>query len=112
MSNRRCCAGEEQMKERITELFGEVADLTASGRARYFADRRVDEATRREVEGLLAFDSPWTTSLERDLGGVAVSAVAQLEQGGRRCGAYRLGPLLGRGGMGAVYSAERVDGEL
>jgi len=89
-----------------------VADLSGEARGRYFAENAIDTQTRKEVEALVAFDSHSSTVLEKNISEVAQRALSQLEPEGLLCGPYRVGTLLGRGGMGTVYLAERVDGEI
>jgi tRNA A-37 threonylcarbamoyl transferase component Bud32/tetratricopeptide (TPR) repeat protein len=100
------------MRSVVEEVFNEVADLSVEARVRYFEERGINEETRREVESLLAFDTQSANSLDRNIMQAAQDTLARLEPQGRNCGAYRLGELIGRGGMGSVYSAERVDGEV
>ena len=100
------------MNARVKELFHELADLDAEARVRYFDEHDIHEETRAEVEQLLAFDAGAATILERGIGDAASRALPQLEGQGWRCGPYRLLELIGRGGMGAVHLAERVDGEV
>jgi serine/threonine protein kinase len=96
----------------VEELFHQMVDMSPADRARYFGEHEVDEEMRREVEALLIFDSGASSFLERDVSIAASRALPELEGKGWRAGPYRLLDLIGRGGMGAVYLAERADGEV
>jgi len=100
------------MNARIEELFHAVVELSPEARSEYFAQHNIEAETRQEVEALLAFDPGATSFLMHDISLAASRSLPQLEGKGRRCGSYRLLELLGRGGMGAVYLAERADGEV
>ena len=102
---------ETRMNQRVQELFHQLADLPPAERLRYFAEQDVDEPTRREVEGLLAFDSAESIPLLRGISDASGQALSQM-YAGQRCGPFRLVSVLGRGGMGVVYLAERADGEV
>jgi serine/threonine protein kinase len=101
------------MNEEIRGLFHALADLSPSDRERVFRDRRTEPNIRAEVESLLGFDSAEDRSLT-DLVGSAARNVLDSGTPGEigHCGAYRLVRPLGSGGMGAVYLAERTDGEI
>lgn len=98
----------------IQVLFRETADLSPADRERYFAERQIPEDVRAELESLLRFDAAQEQSLTGAISAVAAewarSAAVPAEQ--RLYGPYRLTASLGEGGMGAVYLAERVDGEV
>jgi serine/threonine protein kinase/tetratricopeptide (TPR) repeat protein len=113
----------------IEDLFQAAADMPAADREAYVSIHAGEDATlKAEVEKLLSslddadefIESPiWTdsnflnTSAKREL-----SKSLDAEKNGhddflgQRIGVYRLTRQIGRGGMGAVYQAERADGEF
>jgi serine/threonine protein kinase len=97
--------------ERVQELFHGALGLFEPEREAYLAARCTDDASLiPEVLALLVEDSHRFTMIDEGVGGVAE---ALLEPGGaldgQSIGPYRIVRLLGEGGMGVVYLAERQD---
>jgi hypothetical protein len=94
--------------ERLLEL---VAKIPAASRAEFLEGQCADSQVRVEVESLLPFytdSEPWFEHSVHEIAR-SVRRVPELSPGDI-AGAYRILSLIGIGGMGAVYLAERVDG--
>ena len=116
--------------QKIEAVFQAAADLPKSERNSYLdAECGADYDLRSEVERLLASDdeaagfieSPvWTdssflnTSVKKEISESFDRSTDDIADSyiGRTIGAFRLSHEIGRGGMGAVYLAERADGEF
>ncbi|HEV3410776.1 MAG TPA: serine/threonine-protein kinase, partial [Chthoniobacterales bacterium] len=95
--------------QQVKSVLGDALECETSKRAALLSNACADDtALRREVESLLAQAS----------GNVLETCAEELRTSqeestlGRRIGSYRIVRELGRGGMGAVYLAERADEEF
>jgi serine/threonine-protein kinase len=98
--------------ERVQALFGAALDRPKDDRAAFLdAACPDDDALRRDVLSLLEADATAHSFLD----GVALDAVNLSDAfalDGQQIGPYRIIREIGQGGMGAVYLAERADGQF
>jgi serine/threonine protein kinase len=101
------------MNSDLEKLFEQAVSLTGAEREEFIARNCDDPGLRRELEKLLASDRGASTFLQDAVMDAASSVLEALALSpGQRLGPYRVLSVIGRGGMGLVYLAERADGKF
>ncbi len=97
---------------RIQRLFHDAADLPQAGQRAFLEAACDDEELIVEVLAMLYQDASDNSLLDRNLADIAQETLANAVPASlilREFGPYRILKLLGEGGMGVVYLAERTD---
>ncbi len=99
--------------QQVKEILGEALERDeGEPRTTFVAERcGKDTSLRDEVDAYLNVSGQKVEACAENIRHVVLDKI-QSEQIGRRLGAYRIVKEIGRGGMGAVFLAERADGQF
>ncbi len=104
--------GAQRLNPDLEKLFEQAVSLAGAEREKFLSEHCFPEL-RGELEELLAHDRGAETFLQRAVAEESASALQNLVLApGQRIGLYRVLSVIGRGGMGLVYLAERADGKF
>jgi len=102
--------------DRLEELLAEALELPEDERGTFLDDAcGGDRALRRELDELLAVHDDAAVYFDALADKIATVATLELDTAAQprmAIGSYRTLAAIGHGGMGAVYRAERIDGEF
>lgn len=94
---------------RLKQIFNTLVELPENERGDYLdLQRDIDDETRRQLEDLLRADGRHANATARRVSEVKAATTSSWI--GQKIGGFRVERVLGHGGMGNVYLAERVDG--
>ncbi len=101
---------------KVKELLDQVLELEVSERQAFLDNCGADAEIRAEIESLISFEAEAENLMNLSAVEFSKDFFADEESSnsllGQNIGGYRIIRELGMGGMGAVYLAERTDGEF
>jgi hypothetical protein len=96
----------------LKEVLGDALDLDSAARGAYLASLNLSPEMLVEVESVLNDCDDLDEFLTVDAAGYVPDLFAEEDLSDRVIGPYKITSPIGRGGMGKVYRAERIDGKF